>query len=291
MEAVVTGTSGFVGRVLVARLPRAHRVSLAAPDWRSKLGSLPLSGRVVLHLAARVHMSGAPEDLWNEDNVAKTEALALAAAHAGAARFVFMSTLKVHGEESSEVPFRPGDALKPQDGYARSKALAEESLARISRESGLAVTIVRAPLVFGRDAKANLRAAVRLARSGVPLPFASIRNRRSWIHVEDLCELLLACARDPSPANATFIATHPEPFSTPRLFGGLRARMASGARLFPAPPGLLESMAALAGKRDAMRRLTRSLEGDPGDAMARLGWSPRMSFEQALDDLVQDRRA
>jgi nucleoside-diphosphate-sugar epimerase len=287
MHAVVTGSSGFVGHALLARLPRARTLALASDDWRAELDRVDFAGAVVLHLAARVHATSASPDHWNRDNVEKTEALARAAARGGASRFVFMSTIKVHGDETSGAPFRPGDRLRPADGYARSKALAEERLGDISRETGLPLTIVRAPLVFGAAAKANLHDALRLARSALPLPLAGIHNRRSWIHVEDLCGLLVACATDASASRGTFIAAHPDPFSTPRLFGGLRSRLGREPRLFSMPPSFLEVSAALVGKGQAMRRLTRSLEADPREAMDRFGWKPAADFERALDDLVQ----
>lgn len=269
------------------RLPGASTLALGRDDWRSGLTRIDLRGAVVLHLAARVHTHGAAADPWVRDNVEKTEQLARAAASQGAARFVFMSTLKVHGEETRDAPFRPADTLQPQDGYASSKARAEEALARISREEGMPVSIVRAPLVFGPGAKANLHAAVRLARSALPLPFASLHNRRSWIHVSDLCDLLLSCASEEGRSNAVLIASHPRPFSTRQLFAGLRTRLGRKPHLFGAPPEWLEGVADIAGRGQAMRRLTRSLEGDPGDAMARFGWRPAVEFDAALEELVR----
>lgn len=290
MDAVVTGSSGFVGRALAARMPHARALMLGAEDWRARLGQVDFRGAVVLHLAARVHATDAPQQSWTRDNVEKTEALARAAAAGGATRFVFMSTIKVHGDETARTPFRADDPLRPGDAYARSKAQAEERLLEISKETGLALAIVRAPLVFGAGAKANLQDALRLARSAIPLPFASIANRRSWIHVEDLCALLAACASDAAPAQGAFIAAHPEPFSTPRLFAGLRSHLGESPRIFRMPPALLETAAALAGKASAIRRLTRSLEGDPRAAMERFGWRASTGFERALDDLVQGGR-
>jgi UDP-glucose 4-epimerase len=233
-----------------------------------------------------VHESGADAASWTADNVEKTEALAREAAAAGAARFVFMSTLKVHGEETWDRAVRVTDPISPQDGYARSKALAEDRLAEVSSRTGLEVVVVRAPLVFGPGARANLAAAAQVAVSGVPLPFASIRNRRSWIHVDDLCLLLLACARSEEARAGAFIAAHADPFSTPQLFGGLRERMGMRPGLFPMPAPLLEGAAALVGRRRTMRRLTRSFEADASDTARLLGWEARVPFDRALDDLA-----
>lgn len=288
MRAVVTGSGGFIGRSLVAQLGGATALRLGAPDWREAIGGADFRGAVVFHLAARVHQRGSDEADWLRDNVEKTDALARAAARGGATRFVFASTIKVHGEETGARAFTASDAPNPSDAYARSKRLAEEKLSEAARDTGLSVVIVRPPLVFGAGAKANLRGALRLARTSWPLPFAGIRNRRSWIHVEDLCALLIACARHPAAPGRTFIACHPRPFSTPELIGGLRERLGRPRNLFSVPARWLEGAGFLLGQGERVRRLTRSLEGDSAETREALDWEPRDTFAMALDDLVRD---
>lgn len=286
MRAVVTGSGGFLGRVLMRHLHEAACVHMGEAHWRDGVESADYRDAVVFHLAGRVHQHGGDAAVWKADNTDKTEALALAAAAGGATRFVFMSTLKVHGEETHGRPIRASDASSPGDPYSRSKALAEERLADVSRRTGLAVVTVRPPLVFGSGARANLHAALRLARSAIPLPFASIRNRRSWVHVEDLCALLLICARHEAAPGRAFIAAHASPFSTPQLFAGLRERLGRRPHLFALPPRVIEGLAAMAGQAEAARRLTRSLEADPAATTSELGWQARIALERALDDLV-----
>lgn len=288
MRAVVTGAGGFIGTGLVRRLDSLSTLSLAAPDWRQAISRVDFRDAVVFHLGARVHRRSGDWAAWLHDNVEKTEALALGAARGGARRFVFASTLKVHGEETSQRAFSPRDELRPMDEYARSKALAEERLREIEAREGLGVVIVRSPLVYGRDAKGNLANVRDACASPWPLPFAAIDNRRSWIHRDDLCELLVLCASQADAAGRAFIASHGEPFSTPQLFGGLRRCLGRAPRLFAVPPALLECSGSLFGKGEAVRRLTRSLEGDGRDCIA-LGWKPRMSFAAALEDLAAAR--
>ena len=285
MRAVVTGARGFIGSQLVRRLGGASPVSLGSPDWRSSIARADFRDAVVFHLAARVHLRSGDQAAWLHDNVEKTEALALAAVAAGARRLVFASTLKVHGEETTGRAFRAQDELHPVDEYAHSKALAEDRLRAIGAREGLEVVIVRSPLVFGRDAKGNLADVRKACASAWPLPFAAIRNRRSWVHRDDLCELLMLCASHDAAPGRAFIAAHDEPFSTPQLLAGLRRALGRSPRLFPMPPGVIELAGRIVGKGESARRLTRSLEGDPGDC-AVLGWRARVSFDAALEDLA-----
>ena len=291
MPAVVTGARGFVGSVLMAHLPGARTMSLAGEDWRAQLDHADFAGATVFHLGARVHQPRGGEDSgFEEDNAHKTEALAHAAARSGAAAFVFVSSVKVNGEETVAAPFRADDAPHPEDGYGRSKWAAEQALARVATRTGLPVTVVRPPLVYGRGARANLLALMRLCDSPWPLPFAALANRRSFIEVNDLARLLLAAPHARRGVLATYMAAHPEPISTARLVRTVRGALGRAPRQFACPAALIEAGAALFGRRDAARRLTRSLEVDARATEAALAWQAQIPFEQAVADMVHGYR-
>lgn len=283
---VVTGASGFVGRALEPHLEGTyHRLAFAADDWAEQVRRTEFAQCRVLHLAARVHGDGG-EAAYQRDNLDKTRLLAEAAAAGGARRFVFLSTIKVNGEETTDAPFRRTSPCKPSDAYGRSKWAAEQELERIARRTGLEVAIVRSPLVYGPGAKGNLYALMRLADSPWPLPFGAIRNRRSFIHADDLARLLLACATLPQASGQTYLAAHAQGVSTPRLVAALRGALGRPARLVDVPPLLLEAAAFTVGQLGPMRRLTRSLEIDVSETERELGWAAQVSFETAVKDMV-----
>ena len=290
--AIVTGSHGFVGSTLVRALQGHVPLALGTPDWRERIAAMDFAGATVFHLAARVHARDGRTAEFTTDNADKTEVLARAAARGGARCLVFTSTVKVHGDETREAaPFTAATPPAPRDAYARSKHLAEQRLADVARETGLAIAVVRPPLVIGRGARANLADLLGLADTPWPLPFAAIRNRRSWVHVEDLCELLVLCAAHAGKTASAWLASHPHPFSTPALFTEARIALARAPRLFACPPLVLERAAALAGAGERMQRLTRSLEADASPAMRELGWQPRRSLRDAIEDLVRGGRA
>lgn len=289
---IVTGSTGFVGRALMNALGgNPSRLHLGTPQWMDAAHSAPFEGATVFHLAARAHqMGGASEAEYLQDNVAKSRQLADIAARRGARRVVFLSTLKVNGEESGAHPFAATDPPAPQDAYARSKLAAEEAIADIAARHGVEATIVRAPLVYGAGARGNLRAVLRLADSPWPLPFAALHNRRSFIHVDDLAALLIACAARPEAGGRTYLAAHRAPASTQALISAARSALGRPRRLFAVAPSVLEQAATACGQGARMRRLTRSLEADPAAAEHDLAWSAAIPLERAVADLARGYR-
>lgn len=283
-RALVSGAGGFVGAALVAHLSvTQRRLRMGAPDWMEQLESTDFGDATVFHLAARVHADDEDAPAFLRDNVEKTLALARAARRGGARRFVFLSSVKVNGEESRGHPFDRTDPPRPQDAYARSKAQAEEALATVE---GLDAAVVRSPLVYGAGAKGNLLSLMRLADSPWPLPFGALDNRRSFVHVDDLARLLIDCATHPDAVGRVYFAAHARGISTRELVAGIRSGLARPPRLFAMAPAALEAAATVAGQGARMQRLTRSLEVDSSDAANELGWTAQIGFENALEDMV-----
>jgi nucleoside-diphosphate-sugar epimerase len=263
---------------------------LGEDDWRAQVEAAPFAGARVFHLAARVHDPD-PGDAsaWSLDNVEKTRVLAERARMQGARRFVFLSSVKVLGEESPGRAFTRRDPPQPGDAYARSKLAAEKLLRDLATPS-FEVVVIRSPLVYGAGVKGNLLALLHLADTRWPLPLEAIDNRRSFVHVDDLARLLVDCAHLPQAAGAMFLAAHPAPLSTRDLVLGMRERLGRPPRLLRVPVGLLEAMASLVGQGERMRRLTRSLEIDAAETGAELGWTPQIGLATALDDMVRAYR-
>lgn len=300
---LVTGASGFVGRHLLAALAAAGR-SVEAVPGRGTVSPAPgvrvLPGRelgpgtrwddaaladgVVVHLASLAHgRDGGDAALLRRVNVDGTLALAEAARRAGARRFLFVSSIGVHGNASRGAPLREDSPLCPEVPYAESKLAAEEGLRRCLGGSATELVIVRPPLVHGPDAPGNPARLLGLVRLGLPLPLGSIRNRRSFVSVANLCAALLACAEDPRAAGETFVVADPEVLSTPGLLRELGRRLGRPARLLPCPVPLLRGAAGLLGRAGDVDRLAADLEVDAGRIADRLDFSPPRSVAEGLD--------
>lgn len=303
---LITGANGFVGRMLTQRLLDAGytiRGTLLPGDSSDSLapGVLPtvvtplgpdtvwqhaLEGiDTVIHLAARVHVmddqATDPLQIFREVNRDGTVRLAREAAAAGVKRLVFVSSIKVNGEESL-YPYHAASPFNPKDPYAVSKMEAELGLHAIQAEAGLEVAIVRPPLVYGPGVKANFLRMLQSIQCGIPLPLASIRNRRSLIYVGNLADALAACATHPEAAGQTFPVSDGEDVSTPELLRLCAKAMEKPSKLTPCPVTLLRLAGKVTGRMPAVERLTGSLTIDTSAIRHKLGWQPPYTLKQGL---------
>lgn len=309
MKLLVTGASGFIGRALCARLSGERGIELTG-TVRSLARTAPPAGRIVMkeigpdtrwhdvldsvevvvHTAARVHVKNGAGDLsgYRRVNVDGTLNLARQAAASGVRRFVFLSSVKVNGDNTQPgEAFRAEDRPAPADAYGRSKHEAEVGLSRLSGEHGMEVVTIRPPLVYGPGVRANFLTLLRWVHRGYPLPFARVSNARSLIALDNLVDLVRLCCEHPAAANAAFMAADGEDVSTAELITRLGAALNRPARLFPVHPKLLRALATAAGRRAQAGKLLGNLQVDARATRQRLGWKPIVSMDQALSSTAR----
>ena len=310
-EILVTGANGFVGRALCDSLAANGRAPIRvvrqagapAPDtvavgdigpntaWGPALAGV----RCVVHLAARTHVlhdsSADPLSEYRRINVLGTERLAIAAAAAGVTRFVFVSSVKVNGERTAERPYTEDDTPRPEDAYGLTKEEAERTLARISRESGLEIAVLRPPLVYGPGVRGNFLRLLNITARRLPLPLASIDNHRSLIYVGNLVDAITRLIDSPKAAGGTFLVSDGEDVSTPQLIRAIAHALGVSPRLIPFPTALLEALGTLSGRRAEIARLTGSLQVDSSRIRRDLAWSPRFRLRDGLAETARWYRA
>ncbi len=302
-KILVTGASGFIGQHLTKHLldtgyqviacGRQVNYSFSHPDLEYKkinyasiktLSEVMRSVDVVIHLAGKVHqMKNYSDVVYQHENTMLTQNLAQAAAKQGVQHFIFLSTIKVNGEKTTNTAFNEQSIEQPSDPYARSKWLAEKQVKDIAESYNMAWTIIRPPLVYGPQVRANFKKLLQLVDCKVPLPFKGIRNQRSMIALDNLVDFMAHCLVSPQAQNQLFCIADPDSVSTSELIKHLQKIRLGYSRLWPFPQRLLRIVAKLLGKTGAMNRLTESLVIDSGKAQKLLGWKPKLSFRTATE--------
>jgi nucleoside-diphosphate-sugar epimerase len=303
---LVTGASGFVGGALCASLVNRFPLRISVrdkskteffanedifeasispdQDWTSALSRVS----VVVHCAARVHVmseEGAdPLFEFRRVNVDGTLNLARQAFEAGVRRFVFISSIKVNGECTYlGHPFTADQIPAPSDPYGVSKYGAEMGLRALSKETGMEVVIIRSPLVYGPRVKANFLSMMNWLQRGIPLPFGGVtKNRRSFVFIDNLVSMIIACINHPAAANQTFLVSDDEDLSTAGLLSRMALALERPLKLIGVPVALITLGAKLLGRADIAERLCGSLQVDIKKTKDLLSWSPPVSVDEGL---------
>ena len=304
-RVLVTGATGFVGRRLIhllvekGYLVRAlvrdrHGMQQACniefvevPDLtlQEDWNEIVQDCYAVVHLAARVHMmhDNAPDSMeaYTRVNTTVTSKISIAAADAGVKRFIFLSSIKSCDVDEHEEYFHV------DDHYAFSKAMAEKKLVEICENSDMEYVIIRPPLVYGPGVKANFKKLIEIVEKGVPLPFALIKNKRSFIGLGNLTAFILHVLKHPAASNRAYNISDDEDLSTPALIRKIAAKLGRNVTLFPLPENFLRFLCMIAGQGKACERLTGSLRVDWSGAKKELGWYPAKDFDQELEETIR----
>ena len=327
VKVLVTGATGFVGKaVLEDLLSESYSVKalvrqsseflpliveqvvvgdLADLNLRDFGGLLRKAFKdvdVIVHAAARAHImnedSSDPLSQFRKVNRDVTLLLAHLAAESGIKRFVFLSSIKVNGENTLPgKPFKPDDTNIPEDPYGLSKYEAEQGLLSMAKETEMEVVIIRPPLVYGPGVKGNFNSIMKWANMPLPLPFGAIHNRRSLVALDNLVSLVNLCVnweKSFKAANQVLLISDCNDISTTQLFEKVRQvldyrfKFVSKAWLLPVPVCILIFFLKVLGKADISKRLIGSLQVDNSKTNELLGWKPVVSMDEQLEKMSAD---
>lgn len=306
---LVTGASGFVGKALCAQLVAQGYPTIGVyrksnppedtdssgveaflidqlddqTDWSEVLSQCD----IVIHLAARVHQMNdtATDPLadFRRVNTAGTLNLADQAAKHDVRQFIFLSSIGVNGSSTPiDRPFTEEDTPKPYTPYTVSKHEAEIGLQELSDKSSLSTTIIRPPLVYGPNNPGNLLRLFKLVDSGLPLPFSSVKNKKSFIGIDNLVSSLIATIGHEKAMNQSFLVTDEQQISLPELLKIIAKGLDKKSLLLPFPMAPLYFMTGIIGKEGPLRQLTDSLVIDNSKIKQELGWNAVRDVDDGL---------
>jgi len=311
-KVFITGSTGFIGKAildeLVSRghyllsvLVRTGSASLTHPfssvqciqgdlqdieAWSAHLEDVD----VVIHAAAKTQVLGGKssiKEMYRKSNVKATLDLATIAARSGVRRFIFLSSVKVNGEQTLYgKPFTIDDTPAPTDMYGITKLEAEQGLLNIAASSGMEMVILRPPLVYGPHVKGNFLKMLEWTEKGVPLPLGRIKNKRSLVGLHNLIDLICVCISHPGAANRIFMVSDDNDISTPDLLKKLADKFGNKVNLLPIPAKLILAAATVLGKKSSGERLVGSLCVDIAETKKVLTWHPPFSMDHELNETV-----
>lgn len=306
-QVLITGANGFVGNRLCRVLPERGYIIRAAvrqldtskkcnildriaigdisqgTNWKKALQNMDC----IVHLAARVHVMKDstidPLAEYRKINVEATLNLARQAAEVGVDRFIFISTIKVNGEQTLPgKPFTEKDRPAPVDPYSVSKYEAETELLKLAAETGMEVVIIRPVLVYGPGVKGNFVTLMNYLYKGFPLPLGAIHNKRSLVALDNMIDLIRTCIDHPAAANQLFFVSDGQDMSTTELFKQVSVALNVPTKLIPVPEKLLSLALRVLGKQALAIRLLGSLQVDITKARIVLGWDPPVKVDKSL---------
>ena len=305
MRILVTGAAGFIGTALCQRLVDNELEVVACSRTRFELPgvlSVPspelgpeadwaeaLKGaEIVVHLAARAHFVGKSDAceavaLYQRTNTEGTAGLVRQAVASGIRHFVFISSIGVLAA-SSETKLKVTTLSRPATPYGVSKLKAECALKEIAEADGMAWTIIRPTLVYGPGNPGNMASLLKIADSGIPLPIPALdSNRRSFLGLSNLINLILLCLEHPAAANQTFHASDDEDISTAELLRRMKKALGKPVCCLPIPAPVLKAGLRLVGKGEWNEKLFGNLRVEIEHTKRTLGWKPVVTMEEELE--------
>jgi UDP-glucose 4-epimerase len=291
MQLLITGASGFVGQTLAKNLSANGSVFKAIQRDSLDPESYPGTYECIIHLAGRAHvMHETAEDIYHayaEVNIDYTLKVAELASRLKIKRFVFISSVKVNGESSAR-PYTETDLPAPLDEYGQTKLEAEIKLKEFCAAHQMELVIIRPPLIYGPGVKANFRQLIQLCLLPIPLPFAAVDNKRSFISVDNLADFIVLCSWHPQAAGQTFLVSDGVDVSTATLIKSIRQLSGKTPLLFPLPVCFLKLLFKLTGRSSLALRLMGSLQVDISKARTLLGWQPKISLSEGISRTLKE---
>lgn len=315
----VTGASGFIGLQLVKRLRQdgfevtaitrstaEQCISKAGEKWlhikdptdTRAWEDVIKNADYVVHLAGLAHQIDKRTDEDQKQlyrvNIDTTAALANAVASTRTVRrMLFLSSVAAMGD-FSENPLKETMECSPNTEYGRSKLEAENCCKFLLSETVTDWCILRPPLVYGPGNPGNMGRLQRMLSARLPLPVGAFREKRSFVFVGNLVDLIVTSLKVPEASRELFLVSDGHDISTADLIRLIADVQGVRVPIISVPKTLLEWMAKLldfsmrlSGRNQnvfqySLDRLNNPVLVDASKARMLLGWSPPTSLEDGI---------
>ena len=306
----VTGASGFIGQAvckalsdlkysvcgavrnkdIITQLPNVKYVSVGDLYLIQDLKDLLTGYDCVIHCAGIAEQKNLiSREIYVQSNTLASKKLAEQCVIAGVKKFIFLSSISVLGQHTNKKCFTYSDKVNPIGLYAESKYKAENELLKINDKTNLEVIIIRPPIVYGFGTKGNISRIIKLLKLKLPLPFGLIKNKKSFISIDNLVDILICCIRRPNLKGKVFLVSDGEDISLNDFLQNIARELGYRLLIFPFPIFLLKLIANFLGKTSELNKLTSNLLIDINYTKDTLNWKPRLSVKDGIRNMLKDK--
>ncbi|RXJ91446.1 epimerase [Aliarcobacter trophiarum LMG 25534] len=283
MIILITGSNGYLGSNFINQFKDKYifeKFSLI----NQKIEDIKFDNiNIVLHCAALVHQKiEYSYEKYYEINVEYPVKLAKLAKQNGVRQFVFISTIAVYGEDIEKLD--ENTICNPITPYGKSKLEAEKELLKLD-DGDFIVSIVRPPMIYGKNAPGNIDNLVKLVKKLPIIPLGSIGNKRSFILIQNILNIINEIVIQRK--EGVFLASDDQPLSTSKLIELIANNLEKKIYLIKIP--FFESLLKLV-KPSFHKRLYGSLEVDNTLTKKKLNLSNPYSVEDGIKLMIKGEK-
>ncbi len=306
---LISGGTGFIGEHL-SKLLRDRNINIKITSRKNHNGiifdseknSFPkeeLEGvDTVFHLIGYTH--DLSNDKKNKDkyldiNLKLTIEIVNLAHECEVKNFIFLSSTKAIGINNKKLEINEYEQSVPNDMYGKSKREAELYLLKFKKRTNMNISIVRSPLVYGENLKGNLYNLIRWVKNK-KFPPLNIKNKRSMIHVSDLCKAMVLISEQKNLNSNLFLVTDNHEYSTTDIINSIKFALNYKKSFFYFPTFLLLIL-AFCGEiinlvtkfpfdKNRYNKLVNN-EYYSSNEIKKLGFKPEFSFYSSINDMLK----
>ena len=209
MKILVTGSEGFVGKVLVAQLlDSGHEVEgidrvktsglkykLYKLDLAAEISVITASYDVVIHCAAAKGDWDISDEEFYADNVVATENLVNYVRKCEVKKIIHFSTVAIYSRDVTDGS--ESTKIEPDSVYGQTKLDSEILIRKYAEESGIPTVVLRPSVIYGRNNYANMFNLIKQLNRALPFQINPIGITKSHVSVRNVVDVVLRFS-DPS---------------------------------------------------------------------------------------------
>ena len=302
---LLTGANGFIGKAIRKYYSnKTPLLSISRLSTKKNFDYIPFenlfeestfkkiltfSPTHIIHCASIAHR-GEPKnkkqnDLLNEININFSRKLSELSKKLNIKRFLYLSSVGVHGSQvefTVDKPLNENSPINPQNKYSLSKLACEKLLINSFENTDIQLNILRPSLVYGKDSPGNIRSLVKAIDNRIPLPLKSIKNKRSFLSIDNLIDAIHLINLHPLAYSKTYVLADSEIISTANFIKSISKARNIKDNLFPFPITYLNNFKNIPYFGKKVNQLVSDFVVDSTLIRKELSWVPPLSQKESI---------